>query len=128
MSSDKRMELGKAAEAAAADFLMARGFTIIERNYRKRRGEIDIIARKGDTIHFIEIKARSDASGFSATESWSPMQRERFIALAEGFLAERRGLAVDDNPDVSLDFMGLTFAPDNAILDIEFIEDALRPE
>ena len=49
---------GRSSEALAADFLGRCGYRVIERNYRTALGEIDIIARDGDTIAFVEVKAR----------------------------------------------------------------------
>lgn len=52
---------GQRGEALAAKFLQKQGFRVIERNFKTRFGELDIIAQKGDTIHFIEVKTRHGA-------------------------------------------------------------------
>ena len=57
---DKRTEkrkIGDIGENIACRFLMKRGFEIIEQNYNKKWGEIDIIAKKGDKLHFVEVKS-----------------------------------------------------------------------
>jgi Holliday junction resolvase-like predicted endonuclease len=57
---DKRTEkrkIGDIGENIACKFLMKRGFEIVEKNYLKKWGEIDIIARKGDKLHFVEVKS-----------------------------------------------------------------------
>lgn len=51
--------IGQKAETAAAMYLEMRGYAIIERNFRRPRCEIDIIARKDDTIYFVEVKYRA---------------------------------------------------------------------
>lgn len=51
---------GKEGEEVAAQFLLKQGYKILERNFRTSRGEIDIIARDGSTLVFIEVKARTD--------------------------------------------------------------------
>lgn len=57
-------EIGRRAEAAAAHFLKSRGFIIVERNWRTRFHEVDIVARKGSVTHFVEVKYRkSDRFG-----------------------------------------------------------------
>lgn len=62
--SDK-IKKGKEAEAIAADFLAAKGFEIIARNYRYKRSEIDLIVKKNNWLIFVEVKMRSsDAFGF----------------------------------------------------------------
>ena len=57
--ADNQTSLGRAAEEMAVKLLKKRGYKIIERNYRSSLGEIDIIARDGKTLTFIEVKARS---------------------------------------------------------------------
>ena len=54
-----RRAYGSAGEDAACAFLMQRGWTILGRNVRRGRGEIDVIARKRDTVAFVEVKRRS---------------------------------------------------------------------
>jgi putative endonuclease len=56
--TDKRL-LGDIGEGVACTFLVKRGFTIVEQNYLRKWGEIDIVARKGDKVHFIEVKSLS---------------------------------------------------------------------
>jgi len=53
----KKRKIGDVGENIACRFLMKRGFEIIEQNYNKKWGEIDIIARKGQKLHFIEVKS-----------------------------------------------------------------------
>ncbi len=53
-----RAAAGARAEALAAEFLVARGLTIVARNFRTRRGEIDLIARDGETLVFVEVRLR----------------------------------------------------------------------
>jgi putative endonuclease len=50
---------GAQAEETAARFLAARGLVVIARNYRTRQGEVDLVARDGDTLVFVEVRARS---------------------------------------------------------------------
>ena len=125
---DPRRETGLAAEKASVEYLETLGFHILERNYRKRYGEIDIIARKGNCIHFIEIKSRRSPSEFEPMESWGEEQRQRFILLAEGYLAEHAGSVEGDRIDVSLDFMGVEFGGCGDVISVELVEDAFRPE
>ncbi|MFA6097003.1 MAG: YraN family protein [Candidatus Paceibacterota bacterium] len=53
---------GNLGESIACDFLKKEGYAIVEKNYQKRIGEIDIIARRNDILHFVEVKTRSDSS------------------------------------------------------------------
>lgn len=62
MKTDKRTEkrrIGDMGEGIACDFLTRRGFEVLDRNYLKKWGEIDIVAKKGTVIHFVEVKTVS---------------------------------------------------------------------
>lgn len=61
-NDEKRKEIGRLGEQIASDFLEGKGFTILERNYRKPWGEIDIIAEKANSVRFVEVKAVSRES------------------------------------------------------------------
>ena len=125
---DDRRESGRTAEDAVATYLVENGFTILERNFRKRFGEIDLIAQKGSRVHFIEIKSRRTDTGPATVESWAEEQRARFVKLAEAYLAENPELAEARNLEVSLDFVAVKLAENGSVIDIEFLEDAFRPE
>ena len=63
VSTDPRLRLGALGEQLAAEHLVRRGFEIVERNYRTRWGELDIIAFDGRTLAFCEVKTRRMAAG-----------------------------------------------------------------
>jgi len=78
---------GQLSEERACLFLQRHGYEIVTRNWRTRLGEIDIIARDGGTIVFVEVKARS-SSGFGGPEAAvHPGKQRRLIAAARLFLA-----------------------------------------
>ena len=58
----KKTELGARGEALAADYLEKNGYRILDRNYRCRMGEIDLVARKENTLAFVEVKLRKNTS------------------------------------------------------------------
>lgn len=81
------MSTGAAAESLAAEFLEARGLVVVERNYRCRGGEIDLIARDGATLVFVEVRLRtSDAFG-GARASITAAKRRRLKFAAGLFLS-----------------------------------------
>lgn len=59
MNQTEKQKVGKTGEDTACSFLLKEGFSIIERNYLKKWGEIDIVARKGKMLHFVEVKTVS---------------------------------------------------------------------
>jgi putative endonuclease len=80
---------GTHGEDLAARYLVSIGYTIIERNYRFERGEIDLVARDADELVFVEVKARrSDAFG-SPEDAVTPQKEEQIKRVAEGYLFER---------------------------------------
>jgi putative endonuclease len=82
------MNSGAAAEALAARFLAARGLTIVERNYRCRGGEIDLIARERDTLVFVEVRLRSGDAFGGARASITAAKRRRLERAASHYLAQ----------------------------------------
>ena len=77
----QRLDFGKEAEETAVEFLKEKGYNILSRNFRVKLGEIDIIAKDGQTICFIEVKARhSQECGFP--EEAVERRKQRQIAKA----------------------------------------------
>ena len=84
---------GAAAEALAASFLLARGLVIAHRNYRCRFGEIDLIARDGTTLVFVEVRQRRSEAFGGAAESITAAKRARLVAAARHYLARFRDVS-----------------------------------
>ena len=85
-----RAAIGSEGERAAADFLEARGYRILERNYRTKLGELDLVAEEGDTLVFIEVKVRlNDRFGGPAAAITSAKQ-SRIARLAQQYVVSRR--------------------------------------
>ena len=84
------MNRGAAAEALAASYLAACGLTIVQRNYRCRGGEIDLIARDGTTLVFVEVRLRSSSTFGGARASITAAKRRRIKFAAGLFLSNLR--------------------------------------
>lgn len=82
---------GPAAEALAERYLVDRGLVIVARNWRSRRGEIDVIARHGTTLVFVEVRLRTRSDYGGAAGSITAAKRARLTAAAEHYLAGCRG-------------------------------------
>ena len=83
----QRQALGKLGESLAVDELERRGYAIVARRYRTRHGEIDIVAEDGDTLVFVEVKARtSDECGF-AVEGVTRWKQLQLASMAQEYLA-----------------------------------------
>jgi putative endonuclease len=81
-----RKNLGDSGERVAALELQQRGYEIVARNFRTRRGEMDLIATDADGLAFIEVRTRHGSAAGAPEESLTPPKRERLIAVAQEFL------------------------------------------
>lgn len=80
-------KLGREGEDAAAAFLEARGYTIVDRNVRSREGEIDIVAARDDVVAYIEVKTRSSRAYGLPAEAVTARKAARIRRLAVAHLA-----------------------------------------
>jgi putative endonuclease len=85
--------LGRAAENIAADFLRVQGLEILERNYLRRVGELDIVARERDVLVIAEVRTRSSDRYGGAAASVDPRKQQRLIRTASQLLQQRRDLS-----------------------------------
>src|SRR3989344_5914639 len=87
-----RAQVGKIGEDTACKYLKKHGFTIIERNYWQKWGEIDVVASKGQTLHFVEVKAvvgiRS-GEDYEAEENVHPWKLKRLSRAIQTYLLQR---------------------------------------
>lgn len=88
MSCSSRKEIGKFGEELAARFYEKNGYSIICRNYRTGRNEIDLIVENGRELVFVEVKTRSYTSFGFPEEMISEAQQDRILLAAENFLLE----------------------------------------
>jgi putative endonuclease len=82
-----RAQLGKIAEDAAARYLQVHGYAILERNWRCPLGEIDIVARQGKELVFVEVKGRTSDELARPADAVNARKQERLAALARAYLA-----------------------------------------
>ena len=86
-SRSPRAAAGAAAEALAASFLAEHGLVIVERNWRRRCGELDLVARDGATLVFVEVRLRQRSGFGGAAASINAAKRTRIINAANLYLA-----------------------------------------
>lgn len=105
---DDRRVLGSRGESIAAEYLVRRGFRILERNVRCGRGEIDLIAVDGAVVVFVEVKGNRGRRFGAPEEMVTPAKQRQLTRLATWYLQRRRWLgrparfdvvAVDWDPD-----------------------------
>jgi putative endonuclease len=95
-----RSLLGRRGEQAACDLYRRLGFEVVERNYRAGRGEIDLVARRGDVLVFCEVKTRRHDEWGLPAEAVDRAKQARLRKLASAWMAERRPGCVDVRFDV----------------------------
>lgn len=89
--ADARAVAGRAAEDLAARFLDGQGLHVVARNFRTKRGEIDLVARDGATLVFVEVRFRRSESHGGAAESITAAKQARMVAAAQVYLLRQRG-------------------------------------
>lgn len=82
-----RQAKGAAAEQAAAEFLASRSLRVLERNFRVRGGEIDLVCRDGGSVVFVEVRSRSRSDYGGAAASITAAKQARLILAARHWLA-----------------------------------------
>jgi putative endonuclease len=123
VSEDRRHVLGALGERLAAEHLERRGFEIVERNYRTRWGELDIVAFDGHTLTFCEVKTRRMApGGGSPFEAIRARKQLRVRKMAGMWLIERKQRPYAHA--MRFDAIGVTFDLDGRLVGIEHLEGA----
>jgi putative endonuclease len=126
VTSDPRRRVGQLGERLAAHRLERSGYRVLERNYRTREGEIDIVARRGQTLVFCEVKTivvRETGNGPAfALEAVRSAKRAKIRRLARSWMSERTGAG--GFRSVRFDAIGITLSPRGRVLALEHVEAA----
>jgi putative endonuclease len=117
---NRRLSLGHGGEDAAAAYLEKNRYRILARGFRFLHGEIDIIARDGETIVFIEVKTRAGSGFGPPEEAVTALKQQRIRRMAEGFLMKFR---IRPDAPCRFDVLSLRVGEDG-IPDIRHVKDA----
>jgi putative endonuclease len=131
VSEDRRGSVGRHGERLAAAQLERQGYTVLERNYRRREGELDLVLRRAGTLVFCEVKtlvARERPGGRGPAyplEAVHPHKRAQIRRLARAWLSDRRdsGLARGCR-DVRFDAVGVVLTPGGRVVRLDHVESA----
>ncbi|SNS17473.1 putative endonuclease [Noviherbaspirillum humi] len=85
-----RQEIGQAGEDRALGYLEAKGLRLVQRNFRCKGGEIDLVMQDGDALVFVEVRKRASGSHGGAASSVTPRKQARLILAAQVFLQRHR--------------------------------------
>ncbi len=100
MDPAPHIALGSLGESLACTALEQQGYAIIATRYRTRAGEIDIVARDGGCLVFVEVKARRHTECGTPAEAVTPRKQRRIIAMARDFMARHQSDATSCRFDV----------------------------
>src|SRR3954453_10750360 len=123
MSSDRRRTRGELGERIAAEHLEHRGYRIVDRNFRTRHGELDLVVANDETLVFCEVKTRvagGRAGPAGPLDAIGYLKQRRIRALAREWLA-----LTGDRPhprDLRFDAIGITLTPRGQLLALEHLE------
>ena len=112
--SRARQTLGKIGEDLACRELERRGYAVIARRYRRRGGELDIIARDGHTLVFVEVKARSGRRFGEPADAVTALKRRRLMQLAQEYVVRNR---FADCP-CRFDVVSIDVDPDEPVIEV----------
>jgi len=111
---------GRQGELEAAAFLEKKGYRILERNYRSRYGEIDIIAEDGRVVVFVEVKARGSDRFGAPTASVDERKQKKLLLTAQFYIESRRLF----DSDLRFDVVGIE--TDGGKLSFELVKNAFE--
>jgi putative endonuclease len=122
MSTDRRRDLGRLGEQLAAEHMIRRGFQIVERNFRTRFGELDIVAFDDRTLVFCEVKTRGVGVAVPPFEALHPGKRAQVRKIARQWLSCRTGRPIAS--ELRFDAIGITFDRSGRLVALEHLEGA----
>ena len=114
-----KLQTGNYGEELACKYLQQNGYKILERNFRIRGGEIDIIAKDGDQIVFVEVKARYSHEYGLPVEAITPWKIKALLKSALFYLQDHKLL----EKGYRIDFIGIDFSTDRKNPEIELIKN-----
>ena len=116
----KRQRLGNIGENLAAEYLQKHGYHILERNFKKRYGELDIVALEGNKLVFVEVKTRSSNLFGTGAEAITPWKLRALVRSAQFYK-----LRYPELPDLMrIDVVSVSLSPSGEVEEIELIKNA----
>ncbi len=113
----KHNEFGKEGEQIASDLLLQKGYTILRRNYRYQKAEIDIIAKKDGILAIVEVRARSNDQIIPIADTISKKKIKRLVMAADTYITENL-------LDVEVRFDVIAILKNKKVYKVDHLEDA----
>jgi putative endonuclease len=118
----RRKRVGDSGERLAADYLARRGHRIIDRNVRRREGEVDLITLDGGTLVFVEVKLRREGHFGVAVEAVTAAKQVRLQALAAAYAADHPELP----QDLRIDLVAVELDENGALREVRHVLNAVE--
>ncbi len=119
--SDDRRATGRRGEALAVAHLTGLGYEVLATNVRTRYGELDVVAREGEVLVFVEERTRHGGALGTPEESITPRKRRRLVELAEAYLQT----LPEPAPPCRIDVVAIDLGPAGVVRSVELIRDAV---
>lgn len=126
----EKQKIGQIGEDCACEWLKNNGYSVVDRNYLKKWGEIDIVAKKGGIIHFVEVKSVSRSindvthvtsnSDYRAEDNMHPWKLERLGRVIQSYMLDKN---VSDETDWQLDLVTVEIDMSKRINRVFLLED-----
>jgi putative endonuclease len=117
--------LGDFGERVAAAHLQAKGYTVVERNFRVPEAEIDVVARDGDALVFVEVRTRRGGASGMAALSVGPRKASKLLHAVDWYIERHPECA---NLPLRIDVVTVELARDGSLRGVTHHEDAVRPD
>lgn len=121
-------QIGDLFEEAAADFYRGKGYTVLSHSYRYQKYEIDLIVKKGNTVVFVEVKARAEKNGENPLDKIDIEKMRNIYLCSKDFKTRLRRKHIDtDRLHFRYDGIGILFDEERNIRQILLAEDYYHP-
>ena len=131
MPQTQKQKIGKIGEDVACKFLAKRGFSVVERNYWKKCGELDVVVKKGDALHFVEVKTVSRENiknisvgndGYRAEDNIHKWKLERLSKTIQTYLFEKK---MNEDSEWQFDVIVVFLDQKEKTAKVRFLEDLI---
>ena len=122
MKPTSRTALGNLGEELASQMLQELGYTILDTNYRCRWGEVDIVARDGDGIVFVDVRTRSSGRFGTPEESITGAKTQRLVSTAQEYLQSKHL----DSTNWRIDLVAVRMRSDGQLQSIDHLKYAVE--
>ncbi len=120
--TERNQRLGEAGERIASRYLEQHGYEMVDKNVRRREGEIDLVALDGETLVFVEVKLRTSRKMGAAVQAVSPAKAARLRGLAEAYSADHPEFP----PTLRIDLVAIELTVGGEVGQLNHVQNAVE--